>query len=76
MIRVHGHTVFFYSHRFSPALLESIANGTEPLEYSQINKFGMVINDVVVNGLSLLNSRERVTIFQILDAIQQTIANM
>ncbi len=76
MIRVSGSNVFFYSHKFSDGLLNSIRNGIEPLEPTQIQKFTRIVDGRVRHGLSLLSADDRVIIFQILDCIQQIISKM
>ncbi len=76
MIRVSGSNVFFYSHKFSDNLLKSSANGTEPLDHSQIQRFTRIVNDQKRHGLSLLVADDRVIIFRILDCVQQIISNM
>ncbi|CAF1657625.1 unnamed protein product [Rotaria magnacalcarata] len=74
MIRVSGFDVYFYSHKFSDALLDSIANGVEPMEHTQIKKFTVIENNKKRHGLSLLIADDRALIFQVLDSIQQIIS--
>ena len=76
MIRVSGSNVFFYSHKFSDSLLNSIADGIEPLECSEIQKFTRIVNGIVSHDFSLLSPDDRVSIFEILDEIQQIISKM
>ena len=77
MIRVSGQYVFFYSHKFSEALLNSIANGIEPIDNSQIKKLSALENDPQAQlGLSLLVADHRAIIFNVLDCIQQIISKM
>ena len=77
MIRVSGQYVFFYSHKFSEALLNSIANGIEPIDNTQIQKFAVMANDNREQiGLSLLIADDRAIIFNVLDCIQQIISKM
>jgi hypothetical protein len=73
LVRIFGPNVFFYSHKFSDALLKSIADGIEPLDHTQIQKFTCIANDQQHRGLSLLIAEDRVKIIEILDGIQQTI---
>jgi hypothetical protein len=77
MIRVSGHYVFFYSHKFSEALLDSIADAIEPIDNTQIQKFSALDNDPQEQlGLSLLVADHRAIIFNVLDCIQQIISKM
>ena len=71
-----GSNVFFYSHKFSDSLLNSIADGIEPLECTQIQKFTRIDGRAVSHGFSLLSPDDRVSIFEILDGIQQIISKM
>ncbi len=76
MVRVVGCDMFFYSHKFSDALLDSVANGIEPSDNTQIHEYTRIIERSRKSGLSLLRANDRVIIFQILDSIQQIISKM
>ncbi|CAF2236995.1 unnamed protein product [Rotaria magnacalcarata] len=76
MIGVSGFNVYFYSHKFSDALLNSIANGVEPMEHTRIKKFTVIDNNKKRHGSSLMIADDRALIFQVLDSIQQIISKM
>jgi hypothetical protein len=73
MIRVAGSIVYFYSHKFSDDLLDSVSKGTEPMEPTLIQKLAVVENGVKRHGFSLFDSEDRARIFNVLDCIQQIV---
>ncbi len=77
MIRVCGEYISFYSHKFSDHLLNSVANGIEPMKQTQIQKF-TTIDEYNQNKyvFSLMVPDDRLIIFQVLDCIQQIISKM
>lgn len=74
MVRVAGSTVYFYSHRFSNCLLDSVSKGTEPMESTYIQKLSVVKDNTERHGFSLLDPDDRARIFKVLNCIQQIIA--
>jgi hypothetical protein len=75
MIRVSGSTVYFYSHKFSNSLLKSITCGTEPLTHTQVQKFMVTVDNLILDGLSLLIGEHHSIILPMLDSIQQIISS-
>ena len=76
MIRTVDTSVFFYSHKFSDDLLNRVAIGNLPLDYTEIQKFAKIDNGISRNKFSLLSADDRPIIFQMLDSIQQIISEM
>jgi len=71
MIRVCSEYISFYSHKFSDHLLNSVANGIEPMEQTQIQKFTTIDEDNQKKyAFSLMLAEDRLIIFQVLDYIQ------
>ena len=76
MIRTVNTSVYFYSHKFSDDLLNRIAKGILPLDYTQIQRFARIENGTPYHDFSLFTAKDRTIIFQMLDSIQQIISEM